>query len=46
MALGLYNVPSTFIRLMNEVLRPYIGLFVVVHFDDIHVYSKTEPNHI
>ena len=45
MPFGLANAPGSFQHYVNDVLRPYLDLFVSAYIDDILVYSNSLKEH-
>lgn len=46
MPFGLTNGPSTFQRIMQTVLAPFLWVFALVYIDDIVVYSYSFEEHL
>jgi hypothetical protein len=45
MYIGLIEVPTYYMNLMNKVFMEYPDKFVVVFINDIVVYSRSEEEH-
>jgi len=46
MPFNLYNAPTTFMRLKNDILHPFKNLLFIVYLDDIWVHNTTWEDHI
>jgi hypothetical protein len=46
MPFGLTNALATFQAYINNILRKYLDVFVVVYLDNILVYSKIYDEHV
>ena len=45
MPFGLTNTPATFQNFINDVLRPFLDLFVTAYLDDILIFSENFEDH-
>lgn len=46
MPFSLTNAPNTFMRLMNDVLHPFLDTFLIVNLYDIMIFSTYWEEHL
>jgi hypothetical protein len=46
MPFGLKNAPTTFMRIMDDILWHFTNSFVVEYLDEIIIYNKTWAGHL
>lgn len=46
MPFRLNNVPSTYMWLMNEMIKECIGKFMIVYLDKILIFSRSREEHL
>ena len=45
MGFGLCNAPATFQRMMNDIFKDLLNVYMVVYLDDILIFSSDEKQH-
>ena len=46
MSFGLCNAPTNFMRVTNDVFRPFLDDFLILYLDDILIFSGTWDEHV
>ena len=46
MSFGLTKYLATFMRVMNDVLRPFLDDFIIVYLYDILIFRKSREEHV
>jgi hypothetical protein len=45
MSFGLINAPAIWQAFINNILREYLDVFIIIYLDDILIFSKTEEEY-